>query len=74
MGPKSGWGGGVVRLSQTSPIPRSPDGDNKKECRGTGTDRLVCWPRRHGISWGFRGHAVRMVVEYRGRVKVLLLG
>ena len=27
MGPKSGWGG-VVRLSQTSPIPRSPDGDN----------------------------------------------
>ena len=28
MGPKSGWGGGVVRLSETSPIPRSPDGDN----------------------------------------------
>ena len=30
MGPKSGtvgWGG--VRLSQTRPIPRSPDGDNK---------------------------------------------
>ena len=33
MGPKSGWGG-VVRLSQTRPIPRSPDGDNKKS---------VCW-------------------------------
>ena len=29
VGPKSGWGG-VVRLSQTSPIPRSPDGDNKR--------------------------------------------
>ena len=28
MGPKSGWGV-VVWLSQTSPIPRSPDGDNK---------------------------------------------
>ena len=27
MGPKSGWGGGD-RLCQTSPIPRSPDGDN----------------------------------------------
>ena len=27
MGPKSGWGGD--RLCQTSPIPRSPDGDNK---------------------------------------------
>ena len=23
------WSGGPVRLSQTSPIPRSPDGDNK---------------------------------------------
>ena len=33
MGPKSRWGGGVGssgdRLCQTSPIPRSPDGDNK---------------------------------------------
>ena len=32
MGPKSRWGGGVGssgdRLCQTSPIPRSPDGDN----------------------------------------------
>ena len=27
MGPKSGWG--PDRLCQTSPIPRSPDGDNK---------------------------------------------
>ena len=31
MGPKSRWGGGVGssgdRLCQTSPIPRSPDGD-----------------------------------------------
>ena len=24
-----GWGGPVRLLSQTSPIPRSPDGDNK---------------------------------------------
>ena len=31
MGPKSGWGG-PDRLCQTSPIPRSPDGDNKKGC------------------------------------------
>ena len=30
MGPKSGWGG-PDRLCQTSPIPRSPDGDNKCE-------------------------------------------
>ena len=33
VGPKSGWGGvgwGPDRLCQTSPIPRSPDGDNKR--------------------------------------------
>ena len=33
MGPKSRWGGGVGssgdRLCQTSPLPRSPDGDKK---------------------------------------------
>ena len=35
VGPKSRWGGvgpGPVRLSQTSPIPRSPDGDNNEKC------------------------------------------
>ena len=38
MGPKSRWGGvgsSGDRLCQTSPIPRSPDGDKKSGSRGS---------------------------------------
>ena len=48
MGPKSGWGG--VGLSQTSPIPRSPDGDNKVDLQRTSSIQGV--PREtHPLNW-----------------------